>query len=120
MDPATAAAAAPPEEKEEAEVEALMSPDSPPEGHEGVTASESDKPSMEVRISQEEREPGAEPGHAVEEIVAEDSPAPEAEGEPVPAHEEGEVSEELDPADKTGEESLEAIVEDLKRERGQS
>ena len=96
-----------------------MSPDAPPEGHEGLTASEGDKPTMEVRINQEEREPGAEPGRAVEEIVAEETSTPEAEGEPVPANEEGDVSEELDPADKTGEESLESIVEDLKRERGQ-
>jgi small subunit ribosomal protein S1 len=119
LDPEQAGAAAPPEEKEEAEIQALMSPDAPPEGHEGVTASEGDKPTMEVRINQEEREPGAEPGKAVEEIVAEEASAPEAEGEPVPADQEGDVAEELDPADKTGEESLEAIVEDLKRERGQ-
>jgi small subunit ribosomal protein S1 len=106
---------APPEEKEEAETTALMTPDSPPEGHEGVTAAEPDTPSMEVRINQEEREPGAAPGEAVDEIVADEEPAAEAEGEPAEDEEE-----ESEPVDVTGEESLESIVEDLKRERGQS
>ena len=50
--------AAPPEEQEDAETIAMMTPDSSPEGHEGVTAAEGDTPNMEVRISQEEREPG--------------------------------------------------------------
>ncbi|MDQ3659452.1 MAG: 30S ribosomal protein S1 [Actinomycetota bacterium] len=103
---------APPEEREEAEASRLMAPDSPPEGHEGVTAAEGDKPSTEVRISQEEREEGAVPGAAVDELVAEEasdeaaesgdaeSPAPEETGEP------------------GGEESIESIVEDLKRRGG--
>jgi small subunit ribosomal protein S1 len=108
-----AARAAPPEEKEEAETIAMMAPDSPPEGHEGVIAAEGDTPNMEVRISQEEREPGAEPGSAVDEALAE-----EAAGEPVT---EGAESgpEDLEPGERTEDESIESIVEDLKR-RGRS
>jgi small subunit ribosomal protein S1 len=106
---------APPEEKEEAEATALMTPDSPPEGQEGVTAAEPDTPSMEVRVNQEEREPGAAPGEAVDEVVAEEEPEVTAEGEPAE-----DETEDIEPADVTGDESLESIVEDLKRERGQN
>ena len=117
---ADAGEAAPPEEKEDAEIEAMMAPDSPPEGHEGVTAAEGDKPSMEVRIAQEEPAPEATPGEAVEDIAADESSTPASEGEPVPAAEEAtKPTEELEPEDRSGEESIESIVEDLKRERGQ-
>ncbi len=107
--------AAPPEEREDAEAISMMSPDSPPEGHEGFTAAESDNPNMEVRIGQEEREPGATPGLATEEVIAaeEEDSAPVAEGF------ESARTEALDPADATGDESIEDIVEDIKR-RGQS
>jgi small subunit ribosomal protein S1 len=109
-----AADAAPPEEREEAEHIAHMTPTSPPEGHEGVTAAEPDKPNIDVRLNQEEPEEGASgPGEAVAEVEAETEPTPASEGEE-------EADEELEPKDSTGEESLEAIVEDLKRERGQS
>ena len=108
-----AARAAPPEEREDAETTAMMAPDSPPEGHEGVTATEGDTPNMEVRISQEEREPGAEPGSAVDEVLAE-----EATGEPVTEGAE-KGPEDLEPGERTGDESIESIVEDLKR-RGRS
>jgi small subunit ribosomal protein S1 len=105
---------APPEEREEAERINMMNPDAPPEGLEGVTAFESDKPNMDVRLNQEEPDPGAAPGDAVEGLVAEEAPAAVSEG----AEEaEGEA---LDPGDSTGEESIESIVQDLKRERGQS
>jgi small subunit ribosomal protein S1 len=105
--------AAPPEEQEDAETIAMMTPDSSPEGHEGVTAAEGDTPNMEVRISQEEREPGAAPGSAVDEALAEDaSEKPVSEGA-----EEG--SEDLEPGERAGDESIESIVEDLKR-RGRS
>jgi small subunit ribosomal protein S1 len=105
---------APPEEREEAEAIAMMSPESPPEGHEGVTAAEPDKPSMEVRINQEEREPGAAPGTAVEEALA-DEPAAE------PLSESAESGpEDIDPGDVTGDESIESIVEDLKRRGGRA
>jgi small subunit ribosomal protein S1 len=105
---------APPEEREEAEAIAMMSPESPPEGQEGVTAAEPDKPSMEVRINQEEREPGAAPGTAVEEALA-DEPAAE------PLSESAESGpEDIDPGDVTGDESIESIVEDLKRRGGRA
>jgi small subunit ribosomal protein S1 len=113
-EPEDAGLAAPEEEKEEAELTAMMDPDSPPEGHEGVAAAEPDKPSMEVRINEEEREPGAVPGEAVEEIAAEEDPKAATE---TSAEDE---TEKVDPADVTGDESIESIVEDLKRERGQS
>jgi small subunit ribosomal protein S1 len=110
---AAAGRAAPPEEQEDAETIAMMTPDSPPEGHEGVTAAEPDTPNMEVRISQEEREPGAEPGGAVDEALAE-----EASEKPVSEGAE-DAPEELEPGERTGDESIESIVEDLKR-RGRS
>jgi small subunit ribosomal protein S1 len=109
--------AAPFEEREDAEIVSMMAPDSPPEGLEGVTAAEGDKPNMEVRINQEEREPGAAPGETVDAVADELAPIPEAEGEPVS----GEPEEErLEPDERLQEESIESIVEDLKRERGQS
>jgi small subunit ribosomal protein S1 len=112
-----AARGAPAEEREEAEVTSLMSPDAPPEGPEGVTAAESDTPSMEVRISQEEREPGAAPGESVDEVAEELEPMPTSEGEPIAGEPQGEP---IEPEDKLPEDSIESIVEDLKRERGQS
>jgi small subunit ribosomal protein S1 len=112
--PEEAASAAPFEEREQAETTSLMSPDSPPEGHEGLTAAEDDQPSMEVRISQEEREPGAAPGETVDAVADELEPIASAEGEPTP----GEEEERLEPQDRLPEESIESIVEDLKRERG--
>ena len=108
--------AAPPEEREEAEATRLMSPDSPPEGHEGVTAAESDKPSTEVRISQEEREEGAVPGTAVNELVA-DLVAEEPSDNAVESVDDpSRASEET--GEPGGEESIESIVEDLKRRGG--
>ena len=104
-DPSEAGTAAPPEEKEEAEAISHASPDSPPEGREGVTAAEPDTPNLETRIMQEEAEEGATPGEAVDEV--EESEAP-------PKGDEAGVTEAED------EESIESIVQDLKRERGQS
>ena len=104
--------AAPPEEREEAEATRLMSPDSPPEGHEGVTAAESDKPSTEVRISQEEHEKGAVPGTAVDELVAEEA----SEGAAESVDDQSSVSEET--GEPGGDESIESIVKDLKRRGG--
>jgi small subunit ribosomal protein S1 len=103
--------AAPPEEREEAEQTNLMSPDHSPEGREGLTAAEGDKPNMETRIMQEE--PDNVPGEAVDEIAEEEEPTTVAE-----AGETG--SESLEPSDEGDEESIESIVEDLKRERGQN
>jgi small subunit ribosomal protein S1 len=104
-DPSEAGTASPPEEKEEAEAISQASPDSPPEGREGVTAAEPDTPNLETRIMQEEPEEGATPGEAVEAV--EESEAP-------PKGDEAGVTEAED------EESIESIVQDLKRERGQS
>jgi small subunit ribosomal protein S1 len=111
--PQEARDAAPFEEREEAETIAMMSPGAPPEGHQGVTAAESDKPSMEVRIGQEEPEPGVAPGEAVA-VAEEPAPAEDAEGGPEPGGDEP-----LEPLHQADGESIEAIVEDLKRARGQ-
>jgi small subunit ribosomal protein S1 len=111
--PEDAGDAAPPEEREEAEVTSAMAPDAPPEGREGVTAAEDDKRNLEERLLQEEPEPGAAPGESVEEVVADEEPVVEAE-----AAEGG--TESLEPDDAGDEESIESIVQDLKRERGQS
>jgi small subunit ribosomal protein S1 len=109
-EPDEAGMAAPAEEKEEAETVSLMSPDAPPEGREGVTAAEGDKPGLETRILQEEREAGAVPGKTVEDVTAEESPEPVAEA--------ADERDELEPSEAGDEESIESIVEDLKRKRG--
>ena len=101
-------AAAPPEEREEADQRAMLSPDSPPEGHEGVTAAEPDKPNMDVRLNQEEPDPGAAPGENIEKVIAEELPAVRAEGDS------GDAATDQ-PTDRGDEESIESIVEDLKR-----
>jgi small subunit ribosomal protein S1 len=108
---AEAGAAAPPEEKEEAEAIAMMSPDSSPEGLEGLEASGTDPKvrKLDVRLNQEEPDPGAAPGETIEEIN--EATTPVAEGQ--------EVTDTLEPDDVDGDESLESIVKDLKRERGQ-
>jgi len=108
-----AGTAAPPEEKEEAELISHASPDSPPEGREGVTAAEPDTRNQAERLLQEEPDPGAAPGETIDELTAEDAPEVEAEGA-----ESG--TESLEPTDEGDEESIESIVQDLKRERGQS
>jgi small subunit ribosomal protein S1 len=104
-DPSEAGTAAPPEEKEEAEAISHASPDSPPEGREGVTAAEPDVPNMETRIMQEEPDEEARPGEAVEAVTEAESP-PSGDGEGATEAED--------------EESIESIVQDLKRERGQT
>jgi small subunit ribosomal protein S1 len=103
--------AAPPEEREEAELTNLMSPDHSPEGREGLTAAEGDKPNMETRVMQEDSDNA--PGGVVEEIAAEEEPTTVAEGAET-------GSETLEPSEEGDEESIESIVEDLKRERGQN
>jgi small subunit ribosomal protein S1 len=103
--------AAPPEEREEAEQTNLMSPDHSPEGREGLTAAEGDKPNMETRIMQEDSD--NEPGGVIEDIAAEEEPTVVSE-----AAETG--TETLEQSEEGDEESIESIVEDLKRERGQN
>jgi len=91
----------PPEEVEEAEQIELMSPDHSPEGREGLTAAEPDTDNLETRLLRDEPDPGAAPGEAVAEVTAQEEEVPPREGaEP--------------------EQSIESILEDLKRERGQS
>jgi small subunit ribosomal protein S1 len=104
---------APPEEKEEAEYTAFMSPDAPPEGREGLTAAEPDTRNLEERLLQEEPDPGAAPGETVEAVAAEEDPVATSE-----VAETG--TETLEPESSGDEESIESIVQDLKRERGQS
>ena len=98
--PQEAGAAAPPEEKEEAEVIAMMSPDSSPEGLEGLEASGTDPKvrKLDARLNEEEPDPGAAPGETTDALRDDATPAEDA-------------------AEPTGDESLESIVEDLKRER---
>ena len=105
--PQEAAEAAPPEEREEQEQAALLGRDTSPEEGEKLTAAPDDTPSIDDRLAEEE--PEEEP------IVAEPEPAPAAEAEAEAATEEA-----PEPAAEGGEESIESIVKDLKRERGQS
>ncbi len=95
--------AAPPEEREEAERIAMMSPDAPPEGREHLTAADREGDNLETRLLREEPDEGAEPGTATRRLA------------------EGDVdeSESVEPGEGAAEESIEAIVEELKRERGQ-
>jgi small subunit ribosomal protein S1 len=104
--PEEAGAAAPPEEREEAEVTSLLAPDASPEGREGVTAAEDDTRNLEERLLQEEPDSGAAPGEAIAALDEAAGASGESDAEP----------------DETAaeEESIESIVQDLKRERGQS
>jgi len=124
-DPAAAAEAAPPEEEEQAAQTALMSPASSPEGNEGLHPADTES-NIDVKLNREEPDTGAAPGENLEEIIDETRGTPEghdevadvqaaAEHAPAPATLEGET---LDPGDTGDEESIESIVEDLKRERG--
>ena len=108
--PEDAGAGAPAEETEQAELVAGMAPDTSPERRERLTAAESDKPDLEGRLLQEEREPGEARGRAVEELTSEGEPRP-ATGDDVAR----EVPEEGPTA--PGLETVESIVEDLKRRR---
>jgi hypothetical protein len=86
-----------------------------------VTAGEPEQPKIDVRLNQEEPDVGAAPGETIDAVIDEEEPTPEAEGEPVTGEDKvDKKGEPLEPEDKGDEESIEAIVEDLKRERGQS
>jgi small subunit ribosomal protein S1 len=111
--PIDAAAAAPPEEAEEAEAIAEMSPDSPPEGREHLTASDPDHDNLETSLLREEPDEGAAPGESIDALT---EPRVEAEGEAAT----GDDEESLEPSDQVGDDSIESIVADLKRERGQN
>jgi small subunit ribosomal protein S1 len=110
-DPTSVGEAAPPEEREEAEQTNLMAPDHSPEGRQKLTAAEGDEPNIEERLLMEDSD--NEPGGEVEAIASEEDPKTVAEADESD-------SEDLDPADKVEEDSIESIVQDLKRERGQS
>jgi small subunit ribosomal protein S1 len=104
-----AAEAAPPEEADEAAQVSEMTRERPASDKEQVTAADPGVDTLDERVAQEESDTGGpEPGEAVEDV-----PVPAAEGaEPGPEREE--------PSDHDdSEESLESIVQDLKRERGQ-
>jgi small subunit ribosomal protein S1 len=123
--PEDAGAAAPPEESEEAEATSLMAPDAAPEGHENLEAVGGDKPrNIDIRLGQEEPDEGAAPGEAVEALVEEEEPVATSEGaaehatEPAEREAAAAEADELEPSDTEGEESIESIVEDLKRQRG--
>jgi small subunit ribosomal protein S1 len=105
-----AVAAAPEEEAEQAELTAIMSPDSPPEAQAGILPDEPQERDLDKKLNQELPDEGAAPGESIAELNEEELPKAEV----------AETAEEtLDPEDPTGEESIESIVQDLKRERGQ-
>ena len=105
-----AVAAAPAEEAEQAELIATMSPDSPPEAQADILPDQPQERPLDKKLNQEIPDEGAAPGEAIAELDAEEIPVAEVD-------EKG--GESLDPGDETGEESIESIVQDLKRERGQ-
>ncbi len=108
-DTQAAADAAPGEEHEQAEMTAFTSPDAPLHDQEGVTAAERDGTDLDARLAQEQVEDGPAPGEALEEIAASEGRGPLAES-----------AEPQDPTEGLADESIESIVQDLKRERGQS
>ena len=129
-DPIAAAEAAPDEEKEDALLTAQMSPDSNPTAGTEVEPRDPKERTLDRRLNEEEPDPGAAPGENIDAIAEELAPSITTEGQdeisPTPtdgaatapdgANVPGET---LDPEDVGNEESLEAIVKDLKRERGQ-
>ena len=129
-DPVAAAQAAPGEEKEDALLTAMMSPDhNPTAGTEVEPRADKERP-LDRRLNAEIPDPGAAPGEAIDALAEEMPPTGGTEGSdeiaptpadlsataPVGSKAEGEA---LDPEDTGNEESLESIVKDLKRERGQ-
>ncbi|HJR45652.1 MAG TPA: 30S ribosomal protein S1 [Actinomycetota bacterium] len=130
-DAAAAAEAAPDEEKEDAALQAHMAPDSPPEARSDVTPSDPKVRELDRALNREEPDPGAAPGENIDEITDELAPDTTTEGAdeiaPTPtdvapgAPDGADVDgEQLEPSDTGTEESIESIVQDLKRERGQS
>jgi len=103
---------APAEEKEEAELTAHMSPDAPPEAKSEALPADPKERELDKRTNEEEPDPGAAPGESVDELEKDEVPLSEGA--------EALGTEDLEPDDSTDDESLESIVEDLKRERGRS
>ncbi|MBA3630339.1 MAG: 30S ribosomal protein S1 [Actinobacteria bacterium] len=111
--------AAPPEEREEAEQTASLAPDRPPEGREHLTAAERDTDNLDTRLLREEPDPGAVPGETVDEVASELDPTPVAEGDEAEVGP-GAGEQPLEPTDAGDAESIESIMNDLRRERGQT
>jgi small subunit ribosomal protein S1 len=115
-DPQQAGEAASFEERDEAEAVATMAPQGSPERGQALTAAEGDAASTDARLRAEEAEAGAEPGPIADAVADDIDPTPRAEGEAAV----DDAAEPLDPRDAADGESIESIVEDLKRERGQA
>ncbi len=129
-DPVVAAQMAPDEEKDQAELIAQMSPDHNPAAHADLGPPDPKIRPLDRALNREIPDPGAAPGENIDAIAEEIAPSVSTEGSdeltPTPvdvtatapegSHVEGES---LDPEDTGAEESLESIVKDLKRERGQ-
>jgi small subunit ribosomal protein S1 len=96
-DPEEAGEAAPPEEREQAQATSALSPDRAPEEE----AASPDRSEIETRLSQETPDV---------EVVGDEPAGPDLASDPEPVADPG----------GTGEQSIESIVEDLKRERGQA
>jgi len=129
-DPIAAAEAAPPEEKEDALLTSMMSPDhNPTAGTEVEPRPDKERP-LDRALNREEPDPGAAPGENIDAIVEDLLPDAGTEGAdeiaptPVDLSATGPdgpnvTGEALESEDTGNEESLESIVKDLKRERGQ-
>ncbi len=129
-DAVVAAQMAPDEEKDQAELIAQMSPDHNPAAHADLGPPDPKIRPLDRALNREIPDPGAAPGENIDAIAEEIAPSVSTEGSdeltPTPvdvtatapegSHVEGES---LDPEDTGAEESLESIVKDLKRERGQ-
>ena len=101
----------PPEEKEEAELIAHMSPDAPPEAKSDALPAEPKERELDKRLNEEESDPGSAPGETIAEIEKDEVPLSEGA--------EALGGETLEPDDTGDEESIESIVQDLKRARKQ-
>ncbi|HWC13237.1 MAG TPA: 30S ribosomal protein S1 [Actinomycetota bacterium] len=107
-----AVAAAPAEEEEQAELIATTSSTTPPEAQAGILPDEPQERELDKRLNEEEPEEGAAPGESIAALDADEIAVAESAEAAGP--------EDLEPGDATGEESIESIVKDLKRERGQN
>ena len=113
--PEEAADAAPPEEREDAEAIALMAPGSPVDSGGDAGADREGGTRLDERVSQEQPEGAGARGAAAEAAEDELTPVPESEAPSASGETEAATQ-----SGATGEDSIESIVEDLKRERGQS
>ena len=103
-----AVAAAPEEEEEQAELTTMMSPDSPPEAQAGILPDEPQERALDKRLNDEEPDEGAAPGESAAELEKDEVPRSEGAADLGP--------ETLEPGDEAGDDSIESIVQDLKRQ----